>query len=90
MSTGTFRASVAIVPIDAWLSWNEEDGCYWLMAIGPYPASVLQCFCVSVAIAPIVFTLWWMIYWLLAIGYWLMDTYVPIDLLSYTDEAGLM
>jgi hypothetical protein len=22
--------------------------------------------------------------------YWLMDTYDPIDLLSYTDEAGLM
>ena len=55
----------------------------WLLAL-----TQLQCFSASVAIAPIVFTLWWMIYWLLV--YWLMDTYVPIDLLSYTDEAGLM
>jgi hypothetical protein len=61
---------------------------YW--PLPSFSASVLLCFCASVAIAPIVFTLWWMIYWLLAIGYWLMDTYVPIDLLSYTDEAGLM
>ena len=56
-----------------------------LLAYGYWP---LPSFSASVAIAPIVFTLWWMIYWLLV--YWLMDTYVPIDLLSYTDEAGLM
>ena len=98
MSTGTFRASVAIVPIDAWLSWNEEDGCYWLMAIGPYPASVLQCFCASVLLcfsSYCPYCLYTVVDDLLAIGYWLlvywlMDTYVPIDLLSYTDEAGLM
>ena len=53
-----------------------------LWAYGYWP---LPSFSASVAIAPIVFTLWWMIYWLLAIGYWstgLMDTLDTLDTLA--------